>query len=275
MSKEDRLDELQLLKDENTLIKTHQQHTEQAVTQLKQDVIELQSTVKQLLQELTAHDERHATILGELNRLKESVMDSNSLQNNNNHNSSNSGSSSNTNPALENGLTNVPVSSSLRSIPAPSKILVEDQKKKDNRLVELRRITKEYMNVEEEEAGLRLYKLQKTMVHVVSNLKKYMKDRNEDICKSWKSIDITTQRVAFEMVEREALSLGVPLNLCIGYWGARRLISKSWANALRTTKKHIKPEEGPEDPKDDEGDDSSGDNDDHNNRICKKLKIVP
>ncbi|GAA5811495.1 hypothetical protein MFLAVUS_004932 [Mucor flavus] len=275
MSKEDRLDELQLLKDENTLIKTHQQHTEQAVTQLKQDVLDLQSTVKQLLQELTAHDERHATMLGELNRLKETVMDSNSLNNSNLHNNNNNNNNnSNSNPTLENGLTNVAVSSSLRSIPAPSKILVEDQKKKDNRLVELRRITKEYMNVEEEEAGLRLYKLQKTMVHVVSNLKKYMKDRNEDICKSWKSIDITTQRVAFEMVEREALSLGVPLNLCIGYWGARRLISKSWANALRTTKKHIKPEEGPEDPKDDGGDDSSGDDDDHN-RICKKIKIDP
>ncbi|KAI8094405.1 hypothetical protein BDF21DRAFT_448608 [Thamnidium elegans] len=268
MSKDDSLDELQLLKDENILIKTHQQHTEQAVIHLKQDVADLQSTVKHLLQELTAHDERHATMLGELNRLKESVMDSNSLNNNNL-------SSSNSNTTIDNSLTDVPVSSSLRSIPAPSKILVEDQKKKDNRLVELRRITKEYMNVEEEEAGLRLYKLQKTMVHVVSNLKKYMRDRNEDICKSWKSIDITTQRVAFEMVEREALSLGVPLNLCIGYWGARRLISKSWANALRTTKKHIKPEEvGPEDPKDDGGDDSSGDDDDHN-RTCKKVKLVP
>ncbi|KAG2236953.1 hypothetical protein INT48_002022 [Thamnidium elegans] len=209
MSKDDSLDELQLLKDENILIKTHQQHTEQAVIHLKQDVADLQSTVKHLLQELTAHDERHATMLGELNRLKESVMDSNSLNNNNL-------SSSNSNTTIDNSLTDVPVSSSLRK----------------------------YMNVEEEEAGLRLYKLQKTMVHVVSNLKKYMRDRNEDICKSWKSIDITTQRVAFEMVEREALSLGVPLNLCIGYWGARRLISKSWANALRTTKKHIKPEEG-------------------------------
>lgn len=216
MSNNDR-SELQLLRDENELIKNQQKVTEQQVIKLQNQVASIEKVMTQVLKDLTSHDERHATILGELNGLKESVMDSNSLN-----------------------ITKDPMVSSMRSIPAPSKVLVNDQKKKDNRLFELRRITRECMHVEDEEAGLRLYKLQKTMVHVVSNLKNFMKDKNEDVCKSWKSIDISTQRIAFEMVEREAVSLGVPLNLCIGYWGARRLISKSWANALRTTKKHVK-----------------------------------
>jgi DNA repair exonuclease SbcCD ATPase subunit len=150
------------------------------------------------------------------------------------------GNNNGTSPLYSSNSNNIPTASaSMRTIPAPSKVAVNDQKKKDNRLSELRRITREVMNVDDDEAGLRLYKLQKTMVHVVADLKNYMKERNEDITKSWKSIDMGTQRVAFEMVEREASSLGVPINMCIGYWGARRLISKSWANALRTTKKHI------------------------------------
>lgn len=207
--------ELQLLREENELMKTQHTAMRQQIYALENQVATLERVMTQVLKDLTGHDERHATILGELNGLKESVMDSNSLN------------------------MTEDLGSSMRSIPAPSKVLVNNQKKKDNRLFELRRITRDCMHIDDEEAGLRLYKLQKTMVHVVSDLKNYMKDKNEDVCKSWKSIDISTQRIAFEMVEREAVSLGVPLNLCIGYWGARRLISKSWANALRTTKKHI------------------------------------
>lgn len=214
MSNDDKT-ELQMLRQENDLLKLQHKAMEEQIAGLQNQVANLQKVMTQVLKDLTGHDERHATMLGELNGLKESVMNSNSLN-----------------------MTTEDSGSSMRSIPAPSKVLVNNQKKKDNRLFELRRITKDCMHVDDEEAGLRLYKLQKTMVHVVSDLKNYMKDKNEDVCKSWKSIDISTQRIAFEMVEREAVSLGVPLNLCIGYWGARRLISKSWANALRTTKKH-------------------------------------
>ncbi|KAI8075946.1 uncharacterized protein B0P05DRAFT_638536 [Gilbertella persicaria] len=145
---------------------------------------------------------------------------------------------------------NVPTSTASvvkRSIPAPSKVLIDEQKKKDNRLLELRRITQHVMQVSEDEAKLRLHKLQKTMIHVVADLKKLMRQKKEATNKSWKAIDVNTQRVAFELVEREATAIGVPLTMCIGYWGARRLISKSWANALRTTKKQGKMKPNAED----------------------------
>ncbi|KAI9354428.1 hypothetical protein BD770DRAFT_392340 [Pilaira anomala] len=273
MSERDRSDELQSLRNENKLLKTQQQETKNEVKELKEQISCLESTMKRILQELTDHDERHATILAELNRLKESVMDSNSS---NMNNSGNSDHSSSNNTIDINSTDNNITASLVRSVPAPSKILVQDQKKKDNRLAELKRMTKTYMNVDEEEAGLRLFRLQKTMVHVVMDLKKYIEERGEDVSKSWKSIDTATQRVAFEMVEREAISLGVPLNLCIGYWGARRLISKSWANALRTTRKG-RPREGggPENhteiKEDDGGDDSSEHSD---NRLSKKPKLL-
>ncbi|KAI8646265.1 hypothetical protein BD408DRAFT_428874 [Parasitella parasitica] len=225
---------LNAIQDENTALKLDNQQITETINQLRDTVDELQKSLLIAQRDLAAYDERHATILSELNVLKESIMDSNRSQQ---HDIA---------PPL---LTSYSVvvdkdnvtatASSQRSIPAPSKVLLDENKKKDNRLVELRRITKEFMNVSDEEAGLRLYKLQKTMVHVVSDLKKYMMVKKEDVGKSWKSIDIGTQRVAFEMVEKEASSLGVPLNMCIGYWGARRLISKSWANALRTSKKHV------------------------------------
>ncbi|CEP16260.1 hypothetical protein [Parasitella parasitica] len=221
---------LNAIRDENTALKQDNLQITETINQLRQTVDELQKSLAVAQRDLAAYDERHATILSELNGLKESIMDSNrGLQP----------------PMLSSYLVvtdkdnAAATASSQRSIPAPSKVLLDENKKKDNRLVELRRITKEYMNVSDEEAGLRLYKLQKTMIHVVSDLKKYMVTKREDINKSWKSIDISTQRVAFEMVEKEACSLGVPLNMCIGYWGARRLISKSWANALRTSKKHV------------------------------------
>ncbi|KAI7901267.1 uncharacterized protein BX663DRAFT_487839 [Cokeromyces recurvatus] len=218
---------LTLLKDENKTLTD-------SVNKLKEKVDYLQTALNESHQELNTYSERQTTILSELNNLKETIMDNNSLLSRQNNDENN---------VTTSNLLSVVAA---RSIPAPSKVMVDDQKKKDNRLVELRRMTREYMKVSDEEAGLRLYKLQKTMIHVVSDLKKYMKERNEDISKSWKSIDINTQRVAFEMVEREASSLGVPLHMCIGYWGARRLISKSWANALRTTKKHIKLEDSEE-----------------------------
>jgi chromosome segregation ATPase len=218
---------LDTLVQENKAIKQENQSIMNTMQQLLKQVDQLQSSFNTSQQVIATYDERHATILSELNGLKESIIDCN----HNNH------PQQPQQPVLTE-------ETSMRSIPAPSKVMIDEQKKKDNRLVELRRITKEYMHVDDGEAALRLYKLQKTMVHVVSDLKKYMKNRNEDISKSWKSIDMSTQRVAFEMVEREATSLGVPLNMCIGYWGARRLISKSWANALRTTKKHIKTTDG-------------------------------
>lgn len=215
---------LDTLVEENKAIKQENQSMMNTIQRLVKQVDQLQSSFNTSQQVIATYDERHATILSELNSVKESMMDiypQKQVQQ----------------PALTE-------ETSMRSIPAPSKVMIDEQKKKDNRLVELRRITKEYMHVDDGEAALRLYKLQKTMIHVVADLKKYMKSRGEDISKSWKSIDMSTQRVAFEMVEREATSLGVPLNMCIGYWGARRLISKSWANALRTTKKHIKTREG-------------------------------
>jgi chromosome segregation ATPase len=210
---------LDTLAEENKTIKHENQTMKITMQQLLKQVDQLQSCFNTSQQVMATYDERHATILSELEGLKESMR--------------------NSQPQHKQAVA-LPEETSMRSIPAPSKVLIDDQKKKDNRLVELRRITKEYMHVDDGEAALRLYKLQKTMIHVVSDLKKYMKTRNEDISKSWKSIDMSTQRVAFEMVEREASGLGVPLNMCIGYWGARRLISKSWANALRTTKKHIR-----------------------------------
>lgn len=217
------------LQQNNHLLETKQQETDKVVQLLKEELVEMRH-------QLAGHDERHASLLSELNTMKEH----NETLNNNNTTIS----ALSTLPAVSTVVTTGNMQEQeeqvtvKRSIPAPSKFLVEEQKKKDNRLLELRRITKEYKNVDDEEAGLRLYKLQKTMVHVVSDLKKYMKSKDEDITKSWKSIDLNTQRVAFEMVEKEAISLGVPLNMCIGYWGARRLISKSWANALRTSKKN-------------------------------------
>lgn len=223
---------LNAIQQENTALKEDNLQITATINELRHTVDELQKTLAAAKNDLAAYDERHATILSELNGLKESIMDSNRIY------------QDSTNPqppktaSFPNEATDT-IASSQRSIPAPSKVLLDENKKKDNRLVELRRITREYMNVSDEEAGLRLYKLQKTMIHVVSDLKKYMMSRHEDVTKSWKSIDISTQRVAFEMVEKEASSLGVPLNLCIGYWGARRLISKSWANALRTSKKHV------------------------------------
>lgn len=224
---------LNTIQNENIALKKDNLQITETINQLRHTVDELQKSLLIAQNDLTAYDERHATILSELNGLKESIMDSNRIQQHNVQP-----------PSITQHLPtdirdNINIVSSQRSIPAPSKILLDENKKKDNRLVELRRITKEYMDVSDEEAGLRLYKLQKTMIHVVSDLKKYMMSRLEDISKSWKSIDISTQRVAFEMVEKEATSLGVPLNMCIGYWGARRLISKSWANALRTSKKHV------------------------------------
>lgn len=236
---------LEAVKESSKVISKDNVANSETLRHLTDKITVLQASIDKCQQDLASYEERQTTILTELNRLKETVMDSNNLLKQ---------TSNNVTETLDNTNANNPMaivaisssssssSGSMRSIPAPSKVMVDDQKKKDNRLVELKRITKDYMKVSEEEAGLRLYKLQKTMIHVVSDLKKYMLDQNEDISKSWKSIDMTTQRVAFEMVEREATSLGVPLNMCIGYWGARRLISKSWANALRTTKKHIKSE---------------------------------
>jgi hypothetical protein len=243
--------QLDSVQQENLVIKQEQLKTGFSLKELQEQVVTLQRVFAQAVQD---HDEQHATILHVLNGLKESIMDTNSsLPQQQQSNTTAAVSAEEASPTITTTAaqpsTTTPTatatsSSSSRSIPAPSKVLVDNHKKKDNRLVELRQITKKHMSVNDEEAGLRLYKLQKTMVHVVSDLKKYMKDKDEDISKSWKSIDISTQRVAFEMVEKEALSLGVPLNLCIGYWGARRLISKSWANALRTTKKHIKTADG-------------------------------
>ncbi|CAO3651337.1 unnamed protein product [Mucor hiemalis] len=181
-------------------LEAKQQETDKVVELLKNELA-------QMRQQLTGHDELHASVLSQLNTMKEHVIIRS--------------------PIVETVMQPVDTQQQQegvivkRSIPAPSKFLVEEQKKKDNRLLELRRITKEYKNVDDEEAGLRLYKLQK----------------------QWFTSYLNTQRVAFEMVEREAISLGVPLNMCIGYWGARRLISKSWANALRTSKKNTKPEE--------------------------------
>lgn len=223
---------LNAIQKENTALKEDNLQITTTINELRNTVDELQKTLATAQSDLALYDERHATILSELNGLKETIMDSNRMYQD----------TSNIQPSQVPLLPNEArdtIASSQRSIPAPSKVLLDENKKKDNRLVELRRITREYMNVSDEEAGLRLYKLQKTMIHVVSDLKKYMMSRHEDVTKSWKSIDISTQRVAFEMVEKEASSLGVPLNLCIGYWGARRLISKSWANALRTSKKHV------------------------------------
>lgn len=228
---------IETVKETNKVLSQDNTANNETIKELTIKVTLLQANMEKCQQDLTAYEERQTTILTELNRLKETVMDSNNLLKQTNP------IPTQTNTNVNNPMAIVAISSgSMRSIPAPSKVMVDDQKKKDNRLVELKRITKDCMKVSEEEASLRLYKLQKTMIHVVSDLKKYMIDRNEDISKSWKSIDMSTQRVAFEMVEREAVSLGVPLNMCIGYWGARRLISKSWANALRTTKKHIKSE---------------------------------
>lgn len=231
---------IEAVKQSNELLSKKNGENGETLKELQDQLTELQSCVHKYQQDLISYEERQTTILTELNRLKETVMDSNNLLKQTQSTTTNTTSTtSNTN--VNNPMAILAISSSsMRSIPAPSKVMVDDQKKKDNRLVELKRITKDYMEVTEEEASLRLYKLQKTMIHVVSDLKKYMTERNEDISKSWKSIDMSTQRVAFEMVEREAVGLGVPLNMCIGYWGARRLISKSWANALRTTKKHIK-----------------------------------
>lgn len=222
---------LDTIQKENITLKKDNIHITEAINELRHTVDELQKSLSIAKSDLAAYDERHATVLSELNGLKEAIMDSNRIHQDN----------SNPQPPqiVPPNEARDTTGSSQRSIPAPSKVLLDENKKKDNRLVELRRITREYMNVSDEEAGLRLYKLQKTMIHVVSDLKKYMMSRHEDVTKSWKSIDISTQRVAFEMVEKEASSLGVPLNLCIGYWGARRLISKSWANALRTSKKHV------------------------------------
>ncbi|KAL9545838.1 hypothetical protein MBANPS3_006949 [Mucor bainieri] len=256
---------LNTIQKENTALKEDNLHITATIIDLRHTVDELQKTLATARSDLAAYDERHATILSELNGLKESIMDSNRMYQDN----------SNQQPpqaALLPNDSSDTMASSQRSIPAPSKVLLDENKKKDNRLVELRRITREYMNVSDEEAGLRLYKLQKTMIHVVSDLKKYMMGRHEDVTKSWKSIDISTQRVAFEMVEKEASSLGVPLNLCIGYWGARRLISKSWANALRTSKKHVNtgPETREDKPEDDQPratdvTEASPDTDNHNN----------
>lgn len=222
------------LKAENLALTTKQLETDITVEKLKQDLDTTQESLLKVLRDLNSHDERHATLLSELNSFKEFIMNTQGFT-----------QEVTAEPQMitldsSNEMTPTSSTAAMRSIPAPSKVMVDDNKKKDNRLIELRRITRENMNVDDEEAGLRLYKLQKTMIHVVSDLKKYMKTKNEDISKSWKSIDINTQRVAFEMVEREATSLGVPLNMCIGYWGARRLVSKSWANALRTTKKNMK-----------------------------------
>ncbi|KAK4518954.1 uncharacterized protein ATC70_009181 [Mucor velutinosus] len=263
---------LNTIQKENTALKEDNLQITATIDELRHTVDELQKTLATAKSDLAAYDERHATILSELNGLKESIMDSNRMYQD----------ISNPQPSQTALLPNEArdtIASSQRSIPAPSKVLLDENKKKDNRLVELRRITREYMNVSDEEAGLRLYKLQKTMIHVVSDLKKYMMSRHEDVTKSWKSIDISTQRVAFEMVEKEASNLGVPLNLCIGYWGARRLISKSWANALRTSKKHVNtgPETREDRPEDDQPratdvtepspDTDIHDNNDNNNNI--------
>ncbi|KAI9481100.1 MAG: hypothetical protein EXX96DRAFT_618062 [Benjaminiella poitrasii] len=225
-----------VMQDALTSLQNEDKLKTETIKQLRDQIDYLQTALNQSHQELNSYNERQMTILSELNSLKETIMDNHSLLVR--QNSHNEQHTPNSDIVPSNNM--VLSAAAARSIPAPSKVMVDDQKKKDNRLVELRKMTREYMKVSDEEAGLRLYKLQKTMIHVVSDLKKYMKERNEDISKSWKSIDISTQRVAFEMVEREAASLGVPLHMCIGYWGARRLISKSWANALRTTKKHIK-----------------------------------
>ncbi|EPB91787.1 hypothetical protein HMPREF1544_01295 [Mucor circinelloides 1006PhL] len=255
---------LDTIQKENITLKKDNIQITEAINELRHTVDELQKSLSIAKSDLAVYDERHATVLSELNGLKEAIMDSNRMHQDN----------SNPQPPqiVPPNEARDTTGSSQRSIPAPSKVLLDENKKKDNRLVELRRITREYMNVSDEEAGLRLYKLQKTMIHVVSDLKKYMMSRHEDVTKSWKSIDISTQRVAFEMVEKEASSLGVPLNLCIGYWGARRLISKSWANALRTSKKHVNT--GPEVNEDKLEDDqltathvteASPDTDNHNN----------
>jgi uncharacterized protein YukE len=229
--------QLEAVKAENAELRKESTTTAQTITELREKTDVLQQALAKSQLELSTFQERQTTILAELNRLKEAVMDSNNLMKSNDDvPSTDTVGSSDALAILSMGVG----SASMRSIPAPSKVMLEDQKKKDNRLVELKRITKEFMNINDQEANLRLYKLQKTMIHVVADLKKYMQERNEDISKSWKSIELSTQRVAFDMVETEAVSLGVPLNMCIGYWGARRLISKSWANALRTTKKHIK-----------------------------------
>lgn len=246
---------LNAVKEENEQSKQESMSRLQVITELREKVDTLQRALDKSQAELSGCQERQMTILAELNRLKEAVMDSNNKQTSEETatGDGNTGLTVSRTVTTLNAATNTqhtPLgqlslnAGSMRSIPAPSKVTLDDHKKKDNRLVELRRITKEYMNVSDEEAQSRLYKLQKTMIHVVSDLKKYMSDRNENINKSWKSIDMSTQRVAFEMVETEAASLGVPLDMCIGYWGARRLISKSWANALRRVKKDTTPESG-------------------------------
>ncbi|KAI8876839.1 hypothetical protein K501DRAFT_337833 [Backusella circina FSU 941] len=228
-----------ILKEQVETLKTSNERLENENGQQQKVIERLSISLKNLENDFEEEKERMETIQSQYYtiqnehsklKLKVSMAGSDSSNGNLPPYLSNSDSNNNNTPTA---------SASMRTIPAPSKVAVDDQKKKDNRLSELRRITREVMNVDDDEAGLRLYKLQKTMVHVVADLKNFMKERNEDITKSWKSIDMGTQRVAFEMVEREASSLGVPINMCIGYWGARRLISKSWANALRTTKKHI------------------------------------
>ncbi|KAL0576122.1 hypothetical protein ABG067_008965, partial [Albugo candida] len=145
------------LKEENLALTNKQIETEKQIDQLKDELGTTQQSLIKVLEELNGLDERHSTILTELNSFKESLM--------NTQHQTESIEVSPTPPTSSVAIA-VAASAAMRSIPAPSKIMVDDNKKKDNRLLELRRITREHMNVDDEEAGLRLYKLQKTMIHV-------------------------------------------------------------------------------------------------------------